>query len=221
MRVMTHPANPTAVLHGFFASSAAYRVRIALNLKGIAWQHAGVNLRAGEHKGAAFRTKNPAGLVPALEIDGQVLTQSLAIMDFLDRKQPAPRLIPEHGPERDQVLRIAYTIASEIHPLNNLRVLKYLVGPLALSEDQKNTWYAHWIHEGMAMLEPLLSDREGWCVGHTPTMADCCLVPQVANARRFKVDLSAYPRVVRADGHARNHAAFAAAAPDKQPDYTA
>jgi maleylacetoacetate isomerase len=211
----------TPTLHGYAFSSAAYRVRIALNLKGIGYQYASVNLRAGEQHQADFKAKNPAGLVPALEIDGQVLSQSLAIMDYLDRKQPTPRLIPESGPARDHVLQIAYQVACEIHPLNNLRVLKYLVGPLVLSQEQKDTWYAHWILEGMAVLEALLSDRDGWCVGDAPTMADCCLVPQVANARRMKVDISAYPKVLRADAFARQHPAFAAAAPDKQPDYVA
>jgi maleylacetoacetate isomerase len=211
----------TPILHGYAFSSAAYRVRIALNLKGIGYQYASVNLRAGEQHQAAFKAKNPAGLVPALEIDGQVLSQSLAIMDHLDRKQPAPRLIPESGPARDRVLQIAYQVACEIHPLNNLRVLKHLVGPMALSDEQKNAWYAHWIHEGMKVLEAMLSDRDGWCVGDAPTMADCCLVPQVANARRMKVDISAYPKVLRVDAFARQHAAFVQAAPDKQPDYVA
>lgn len=208
-------------LHGYFYSSAAYRARIALNLKGLPWRHVGVNLRAGEHQSHAYKAKNPAGLVPALEIDGAVVTQSLAIIDHLDRIKPEPRLIPLRGAARDHVLEIAYTIASEIHPLNNLRVLKYLVGPLQLSEEQKNTWYAHWIHEGFKTLEALLPNHDGWCVGEGPTMADCCLVPQVANARRMKVDLGAYPRAQRIDAFARKHPAFAAAAPDKQPDFVA
>ncbi len=122
---------------------------------------------------------------------------------------------------RDRVLEIAYAIAADIHPLNNLRVLKYLVGPLQLSDEQKNTWYAHWIHEGFKTLEALLPNHDGWCVGDGPTMADCCLVPQVANARRMKVDISAYPKSTRIDAFARAHPAFAAAAADKQPDYIA
>ncbi len=218
--------SPRLVLHGFFYSSAAYRVRIALNLKGLAWRHVGVNLRTGEQKSAAYLAKNPGGLVPALEIgDDTVLTQSLVIIDHLDRFQPEPALVPAVGSARDRVLEISHAIASDIHPLNNLRVLKYLVGPLALSEAQKNTWYAHWIVEGFRTLEALLPDRllerDGWCVGDAPTMADCCLVPQVANAMRMKVDIAAFPKVLRADAFARQHPAFDAAAPQKQPDYVA
>jgi maleylacetoacetate isomerase len=212
--------SPPLVLHGYFNSSAAYRVRIALGLKGLAWRHAGVNLRTGEQRGEAYRAKNPGGLVPALEIgEFRTVTQSLAIIDHLDRLQPEPPLIPAAGDARDRVLEISHAIACDIHPLNNLRVLKYLVGPLGLTDEQKNTWYAHWIHEGMRTVEALLSDRDGWCVGETPTMADCCLVPQVANARRMKVDLAAFPRVLRIDAFARRHPAFDAAAPDKQPDH--
>ncbi len=216
---MSKPS-PRLVLHGFFNSSAAYRVRIALALKGLPWRHVGVNLRTGEHRSDAYLAMNPGGLVPALQIgDDAVVTQSLAIMDHLDRLQAAPRLIPESGSERDRVLEISHAIACDIHPLNNLRVLRYLVGPLALSDAQKNAWYAHWIHEGFRTLEAMLPDHDGWCVGDAPTMADCCLVPQVANAQRMKVPLDAYPKALRIDAFARKHAAFAAAAPDQQPDY--
>ncbi len=212
---------PSITLYGYSFSSAAYRARIALNLKGLAWTHAGINLRAGEQSGAAYKAKNPGGLVPALDIDGHVVTQSLAIVDHLDRVKPEPRLVPVGGPERDRVLEIAYAIAADIHPINNLRVLRYLVGPLKLSSEQKNAWYAHWIHEGFKTLEALLPDHDGWCVGESPTLADCCLVPQVANAHRMNVDISAYPRVLRIDAFARRHPAIAAAAADKQPDYVA
>jgi maleylacetoacetate isomerase len=217
---------PRLALHGFYYSSAAYRVRIALGLKGLAWRHAGVNLRTGEQRSAAFLAKNPGGLVPALEIgDDKVITQSLAIIDHLDRFQPDPLLVPAVGAERDRVLEISHAIACDIHPLNNLRVLKYLVGPLALSEAQKNAWYAHWIIEGFRTLEALLPDslheRDGWCVGDAPTMADCCLVPQVANATRMKIDITAFPKLLRTDAFARRHPAFDAAAPQKQPDYVA
>ncbi len=214
---MSH--TPSITLHGYSLSSAAYRARIALNLKGLAWQYAAINLRAGEQQGADYKAKNPSGLVPAMAIDGHVVTQSLAIIDHLDRVRPEPRLIPASGADRDRVLEIANIIACDIHPLNNLRVLKYLVGPLKLSEEQKNSWYAHWIHEGFKALEALMPDHDGWCVGHAPSLADCCLVPQVANAMRMKVDISAYPKVLRIDAFARQHPAFAAAAADKQPDF--
>ncbi len=214
--------SPPLVLHGYFFSSAAYRVRIALGLKGLAWQHAGVNLRTGEQRSPLFLQKNPGGLVPTLEVgESRVVTQSLTIIDHLDRLQPAPPLIPAVGDARDRVLEISHAIACDIHPLNNLRVLKYLVGPLKLTDEQKNTWYAHWIHEGFRTLEALLPDHDGWCVGDAPTMADCCLVPQVANAKRMKIDLASYPKALRIDAFARKHPAFEAAAPEKQPDYVA
>jgi maleylacetoacetate isomerase len=214
-------AAPNITLHGYFYSSAAYRTRIALNLKGLPWQSVGVNLRKGEQSTPAFKAKNPNGLVPAMEIDGHVVTQSLAIIDHLDRVQPDPLLIPAHGAARDRVLEISNLIACDIHPIDNLRVLRYLVGPLQLSEEQKNTWYAHWIHEGFKALETLLPNHDGWCVGSAPTMADCCLVPQVANAMRQKVDCSAYPKLLRIDAFARQHPAFAAAAPQMQSDFVA
>ena len=208
-------------LHGFFNSSASYRVRIALALKGIAVEHVGVDLRAGAQAGAAYRLLNPAGLVPALEDGTRVITQSLAIIDHLDRLQPEPRLIPLDDAERDRVLEIALLIACDIHPLNNLRVLKKLTGPLDLSEDQKNAWYADWIHAGFEALEKMLPDHDGWCVGVAPTLADCCLVPQVANAKRMNVGLASYPRIRRIHDHAVQHPAFARAAPSLQPDYIA
>ncbi len=217
--MMTKQA-PAIRLHSFFFSSAAYRARIALNLKGLSWEYVPVNLRTDAHKADDYRAKNPQGLVPTMEVgDSTIVTQSLVIIDHLDRLQPEPRLIPLGGPERDRVLEISYAIASEIHPLNNLRVLKYLVGPLKLSEAQKNTWYAHWVHEGFKAIEAMLPDHDGWCVASAPTMADCCLVPQVTNARRLKVDLTNYPRIQRIDAFARLHPAFAAADPTRQPDY--
>jgi maleylacetoacetate isomerase len=208
-------------LHGFFNSSASYRVRIALALKGLDAEHVGVDLRAGAQSSAAYRRLNPAGLVPALEHGGRVITQSLAIIDHLDRLQPEPRLIPLDDAERDRVLEIALLIACDVHPLNNLRVLKHLTGTLALSDTQKNAWYAHWIHTGFEALEKMLPDHDGWCVGNAPTLADCCLVPQVANAQRMNIGLAAYPRIRRIHGHAVGHAAFARAAPSLQPDYIA
>ena len=211
----------TLKLHGFFNSSASYRVRIALALKGIAVEHVGVDLRAGVQNSAAYRRLNPAGLVPALEDGARIITQSLAIIDHLDRLQPEPRLMPIDDAERDRVLEIALLIACDIHPLNNVRVLKQLAGPLAVSEAQKNAWYAHWIHAGFEGLEQMLPDHDGWCVGVAPTLADCCLVPQVANAQRMNVGLASYPRIRRIHAHAVRHEAFAQAAPILQPDYIA
>jgi maleylacetoacetate isomerase len=208
-------------LHGFFNSSASYRVRIAIALKGLTVEHAGVDLRGGAQSSAAYRLLNPAGLVPALEDDARVITQSLAIIDHLDRLQPEPRLIPRDDAERDRVLEIALLIACDIHPLINLRVLKHLSGTLALSDMQKSAWYAHWIRAGFDALEQMLPDHDGWCVGTTPTLADCCLVPQVANAQRMDVGLASWPRILRIHAHAMRHAAFAQAAPNRQPDYIA
>ena len=208
-------------LHGFFNSSASYRVRIALALKGIAVEHVAVDLRAGAQDRATYRALNPAGLVPALEDGKRVITQSLAIIDHLDRLQPEPRLIPINGGERDRVLEIALLIACDIHPLNNVRVLKQLTGPLSRSDAQKNAWYAHWIHAGFGALEKMLPDHDGWCVGVAPTLADCCLVPQVANAQRMNVGLASYPRIRRIHAHAVQHPAFVRAAPSLQPDYIA
>ena len=222
-------AVPGLILHGFFNSSAAYRVRIALGLKGLAYEHRGVNLRTRQQTQAEFLALNPAGLVPALEIGadpasgapGRVISQSLAIIDYLDRLQPAPRLLPPDGPERDRVNEIALTIACDIHPLNNLRVLRHLVGPLGLSDAQKTAWAGHWIALGFDAVEALLpSDPQArWCVGAAPSLADCCLVPQVANARRMGIDIAAWPRIERIEALTCAHPAFAAAAPGRQPDH--
>ena len=208
-------------LYTFFYSSASYRVRIALGLKGITAESVGVNLRSGAQRAEDFLALNPSGQVPLL-VDGETrLSQSLAIIDYLDRLQPEPLLVPAGGQERGQVLEIAQLIACDIHPLNNLRVLKYLMAEMGLSDAQKNTWYAHWITVGFNALEAMLPDHDGWCVGDAPTVADCCLVPQVANAERMKIDLSAWPRIVRIAAFARKHPAFAQAEPQRQPDYTA
>jgi maleylacetoacetate isomerase len=208
-------------LYTFFNSSAAYRVRIALALKGLAYESIGVNLRSGAQRGEDFLALNPSGLVPTL-VDGAArLSQSLAIIDHLDCIQPEPLLVPASGPERGQVLEIAQLIACDIHPLNNLRVLKYLVRELGLSEAQKNAWYAHWIAEGFNALEALLPEHDGWCVGTAPTLADCCLVPQVANAERMKIALTPWPRIARIAAFARQHPAFIQAEPQRQSDYTA
>lgn len=206
-------------LHNFFNSSASYRVRIALGLKGLAWEHVAVNIRSGVQHDEAYRNINPSGLVPALEDRGRVVTQSLAIIDYLDELQTEPRLVPPVGSERTRVLEIALLISCDIHPLNNLRVLKLLTGPLQLSDEQKSLWYGHWIAEGFQALEALLPDHDGWCVGHLPTLADCCLVPQVVNAERMGMDLSAFPRIRRIFTHSQRHPAFQRAAPHLQPDF--
>lgn len=204
------------LLHDYFRSSAAYRVRIALNLKGVEHDSVSVDLRTGEQSGAAYRDRNPQGLVPMLEIDGQRLTQSLAIIDYLDATRPEPRLVPADAADRVHVLAMALVIACDIHPLNNLRVLRYLQNELGQDEPARNTWYAHWIAEGLAALEALAAPRAGrFLFGDTPTVADICLVPQLYNARRFEVPLDAYPVLLRADAEATALEAFAAAHPDR------
>jgi len=205
------------VLHDYVRSSAAYRVRIALNLKGVDYESRQVNLLEGDQKSDAYRAVNPQGLVPALEIDGHLLTQSLAIIDYLDARFPEPQLVPKDPGERAHVLTMALAIACDIHPLNNLRVLKYLSGPLGVEQDHRDAWYAHWVHEGFAALETLAAPRAGrFLLGDSPTMADVLLVPQMFNARRFNVPVEAYPTLVRADANACAIDAFARAHPDAQ-----
>lgn len=209
-------------LYGYFRSSAAYRVRIALNLKGLAYDQAPVNLVKGEQRGEEFLARNPQGLVPALITDdGARLTQSLAICEYLDERYPDPALLPADAAGRARVRALAQAVACEIHPLNNLRVLKYLTGELGVDEATKMTWYRHWISEGFAALEAQLSREAGsgdFCHGDTPGLADLCLVPQVFNAERFACDLTAYPRIRRIVANCRALDAFARAAPEAQPD---
>ena len=207
---MTQP-----LLHDYFRSSAAYRVRIALNLKGVDYDRHSVNLAAGGQKAPAYRALNPQGFVPMLEIDGLKLTQSLAIAVYLDQKFPEPPLMPRDPADGAHVRALAMTVACDIHPLNNLRVLKYLSGELNASQDQCDDWYAHWVTEGLAALEALAAPRAGaFLFGDTPSLADVCLVPQLYNARRFAVPISPYPALRRADESASAHPAFAAAHPD-------
>jgi maleylacetoacetate isomerase len=209
---MTRP-----VLHDYFRSSAAYRVRIALNLKGVEYESRSVGLADGAQRSPDYRAINPQGLVPALEIDGLTLTQSLAIIVYLDQKYPDPPLMPSDPAEQAHVRAISLSIACDIHPLNNLRVLKYLTGELGVSEEQKNAWYAHWISEGLASLEAMTAPRAGeFLFGDSVTLADVCLVPQLFNARRFNVPLHAFPTLLRADENANRIEAFAAAHPDRQ-----
>ncbi|MGM0983127.1 MAG: maleylacetoacetate isomerase [Pseudomonadota bacterium] len=209
-------------LYGYFRSSAAYRVRIALNLKGLDYDQAPVNLVKGEQRGEANLARHPQGMVPTLVIDnGLQLTQSLAICEYLDEKHPEPPLLPADAAGRARVRALAQLVACEIHPLNNLRVLKYLVRELEVDEDAKLAWYRHWIIEGFDALETLLKRELGtgdFCHGDIPTLADICLVPQVFNAERFECDLSAYPTLRRIVDHCNALEAFQKAAPGEQPD---
>ncbi|XKH59989.1 maleylacetoacetate isomerase [Halomonas sediminis] len=209
-------------LHGYFRSSAAYRVRIALNLKGLEHDLVPVNLVKGENRGDAYRALNPQGLVPVLETEeGVPLTQSLAICEYLDERYPTPALLPDNLEERARVRALAQLVACEMHPLNNLRVLKYLVGKLDVSEQDKLSWYRHWVIEGFDALESMLTPAAGtgdFCHGDTPTLADLCLVPQVFNAERFECDLAAYPTIQRITANCRALEAFRLAAPGEQPD---
>jgi len=209
-------------LYDYFRSSAAFRVRIALNLKGIVAERSFVHLRNGVQRGAEYLERNPQGLVPALELDdGSVLTQSLAIIEYLDETHPQPPLLPPDPIGRARVRAIALSIACEIHPLNNLRVLNYLIGTLGVSREQKDGWYRYWIDVGFEALEKRLAHDAAtgrFCHGDAPTLADVCLVPQMANARRFEIDLSPYPTLMRIESTCLALPAFAEAAPARQPD---
>lgn len=205
-------------LHGYFRSSAAYRVRIALNLKGLSTDHLPHHLRKGEQSAPAYLAINPQGLVPALEDGGTVLTQSLAIIEWLDETHPNPPLLPADPLRRAKVRAFALAIACDIHPVQNLKVLKRL-RKLGLPEEKVTEWAAWANREGLAACEILISGEPGpFCFGAAPTIADLCLVPQLANARRFGVDVSAYPRLLQAEAAAKEMKAFADAAPDRQPD---
>lgn len=208
------------ILYEYSMSSASYRVRIALALKGIDATSVTKQLRRGEHRLKDFLHLNPQGFVPALELDdGQVLTQSLAIVEYLDEVYAQPPLLPASPVERARVRSMAQLIACDIHPLNNLRVLQYLETPLAQAPGTREAWYRHWIEAGFAALEDLLgrdASRGRFCHGESPGLADLCLVPQVFNARRFSVDLTPYPQIVAIDAACRELAAFAGAAPDRQ-----
>jgi maleylacetoacetate isomerase len=203
------------ILYDYWRSSASYRVRIALNLKGAAYERVPVNLLDGEQGDEAYRARNPQGLVPMLEADGARLTQSLAIISWLDAHFPEPPLLPEYVDDRAHVLALALTIAADIHPLNNLRVLKRLA-KLGIEQEARDDWYRHWLREGFDALEALAAPRAGrFMFGDTVTLADICLVPQMYNARRFDLPLDAWPALVRADAEATALDAFAAAHPDR------
>jgi maleylpyruvate isomerase len=208
-------------LFGYHRSSAAFRVRIAVNLKGLEVDHRFVHLRKGEQSAPEYGALNPQGLVPLL-IDGpNVLTQSLAIIEYLEETNPEPSLLPKDPLERARVRAIAQAIASDIHPLNNLRVLRYLIGPMKVSDEAKNQWYRHWLVEGLTALERSLTPAAGtgtFCHGDQPTLADICLVPQVYNAERFDLDLSPFPRIMKIVAACRELRAFQDADPAKQAD---
>lgn len=210
-------------LYSYFRSSAAYRVRIALNLKGIAYDTVPVHLLkdGGQQLSASYRAVNPTALVPTLLDDDWSVGQSMAILEYLEETHPDPALLPADAKGRARVRAIAQTIACDIHPLNNLRVLKYLKHEMGVSEEAKNAWYRHWVEQGLASVEAMLAASAGtgaYCHGDHPTFADLCLVPQVANARRFECDLTSMPTVVRIDAACTALPAFQQAAPINQPD---
>jgi maleylacetoacetate isomerase len=210
-------------LHTFFRSSASYRVRIALNLKGIAYDPAAVHLsrNGGEQFGAAFDALNPQHLVPVLVDGGAVLTQSLAILEYIDETHPQTPLLPAHAAGRARVRALSQMIACDIHPLNNLRVLNYLSRELQVDAASKDAWYRHWVALGLAAFESVLarsSDTGLFCHGDTPGMADCCLIPQVFNAQRFECDMAGYPTLMRINDACMELDAFQRASPARQPD---
>jgi maleylacetoacetate isomerase len=210
-------------LYSYFRSSAAYRVRIALNLKGLPYETVPVHLTrgGGEQLAPGYRKLNPQALVPVLQDGERVFTQSLAIIEYLDEVYPEVPLLPEDAAARARVRAVALAVACDLHPLNNLRVLNYLTGPMGLSEDARQTWYRHWIAEGLGALEAsLANDRETgrFCHGDLPGLADCCLVPQLANAHRFKCDVTPYPTLLRIEKNCQALAEFQRAAPEQQPD---
>lgn len=203
------------ILHGYWRSGTSYRTRIALNLKGLSYEQRPVDLRRGDQGSEAYLALNPQGLVPALEADGVVLTQSPAILEWLEERHPDPPLLPGPLADRAVVRGMAALVACDIHPLNNLRVLKAVS---ALGGDQA-AWAARWIAPGFDALEAMIRNHgRGWSFGDGPTLADCCLIPQVYSARRFSVDVAAWPRIAAVDALAAEHPAFQAAHPDRQPD---
>ncbi len=207
------------ILHGYWRSGTSYRTRIALNLKGVEYRQAALDLRTGAQKSDAYLRLNPQGLVPALETDdGLVLTQSPAILEWLEETHPEPPLLPRDAAGRAQVRAMAAVIGCDIHPLNNLRVLKAVRG-LGADQAGVDAWAGQWIIDGFTALEALVVRHgEGWCFGGAPTLADCYLMPQLYSARRFHVDLAAFPRLLEIEARAEAHPAFIAALPENQPD---
>ncbi|HEY4371530.1 MAG TPA: maleylacetoacetate isomerase [Burkholderiales bacterium] len=207
-------------LYTYFRSSAAYRVRIAANLKGISYEPEFIHLAKGKHNEPAYKAVNPVGLVPCVIENGQLLTQSLAIIEYLDEIHPAVPLLPRDPWEKARVRSLSMLIACEIHPINNLRVLKYLTGTMKHTNEERDAWYRHWVEDGLAKLEAMLADGKTgrFCHGDSPTMADTCLVPQVANGKRFDCDFSQVPNVMRIFEECNQLDAFKKAAPPNQPD---
>ena len=208
-------------LYTFFRSSASFRVRIAMNHKGLKYDPGLVSLPKGEHLEAKYKSVNSQGLVPALDDAGHILTQSLAIMEYLDEVHPVPKLLPSDPLDRAYVRALSQIVACEIHPLNNLRTLKYIRRAYKLDEEGVNAWYRHWIAEGFGMMESFLADngKSGrFCFRDQVTMADCCLVPQVFNAQRYNCDLKRYPTAMRIHEACMKLEPFIQAQPSKQPD---
>ena len=207
-------------LHNYFRSSSSFRVRIALELKGLHYDYIPVHIAKGDHKKEPYAALSADMLVPLLEVDGEKLSQSMAIIEYLDEKHPAPPLLPADALGRAKVRALAQSIACEIHPLNNLRVLKYLLRELKVEEDAKNTWYRHWCREGLEAFERQLDPLPAsiYCYGTTPTLADCCLVPQIFNAMRFNVNLDGLPRTMAAYEACMALPAFQKAQPSACPD---
>jgi len=208
-------------LYTFFRSSASFRVRIALNHKGLKYEPALVNLPKGEHLHAGYKSINSQGLVPALEEAGSLLAQSLAIIEYLDEVHPGPKLLPADPIDRHYVRAFSQIVACEVHPLNNLRTLKYVRRTYGLDEEGVNAWYRHWIAEGFTLMESFLLEQKKtgkYCFRDQVSMADCCLVPQVFNAQRYQCDLTPYPEVMRIHEECMKRDAFVRAQPSAQPD---
>jgi maleylpyruvate isomerase len=208
------------ILYDFYRSSAAYRVRIALSLKGLEAERRFVHLRRGEQRDPAYLALNPQGFVPMLVIGERRFTQSLAIMEYLDEKYPQPALLPSSAEDRAWVRALALSVACDIHPLNNTRVLKYLGKSMGVDEPTRDTWYRHWVTEGFTALEALLNSRAtgDFCFGTQPTIADICLVPQVANAGRVNTPMDAFPRIRAINAACLALPAFDRARPENNPD---
>lgn len=214
----------TLQLYTYFRSSAAYRVRIALNLKGLDWQSLPINLATGEQRSAEYLKHNPQGFVPALQTAGGLITQSLAIIEYLDECYPQPPLLPDSAIDRATVRSMAQQIAMDIHPLNNLRVTQYLTAEMGVDEAGKLRWYQHWIAQGFTAFEESLrhlNSRGQFCFGDSPTVADICLIPQVSNALRFSCPLESYPTINSIYQHCTSLPAFISASPQAQPDFPA